>query len=380
MLRSLFLILLAPVLCPQPHADTLIVLPDGSGEFPTIQAAVDASSPGDIILLGDGVFLGAGNRAVQIPDRQLTIQSASGNPDRCIIDCETQTFGLNVRTYNADVVLRGFTITRASGGALAVYCPRDGITVEDCVFLSNSAEWGGAVGDDSDNGHFIRCRFIGNSAISGGAYVASNWQGSLIHPTFEQCEFIGNSATDHGGAVFLEVIQVRSKMARDATFRDCLFFQNSSPGTSCVTFWATSPSFSGCTFAYNEATSDIGCWTCLGTPSNPPISNCVFAFGTVGRAIDCDTQCHPTLTCCDIFGNHGGNWVGVIADQQGTAGNLCADPLFCDPFAGDLHIELGSPCAPDANPECGLIGLLGVGCGSTPIQQCSWGRAKALFR
>jgi hypothetical protein len=68
------------------------------------------------------------------------------------------------------------------------------------------------------------------------------------------------------------------------------------------------------------------------------------------------------LTCCDVYGNAGGDWVGYIADQAGINGNFSADPLFCDTANGDLHIFNASPCAP-ANNSCGvLIGALDVGC------------------
>jgi pectin methylesterase-like acyl-CoA thioesterase len=39
------------------RADVFVVSPDGSGDFPTIQAAVDAASDGDDIELTDGVSI-----------------------------------------------------------------------------------------------------------------------------------------------------------------------------------------------------------------------------------------------------------------------------------------------------------------------------------
>jgi hypothetical protein len=66
-------------------------------------------------------------------------------------------------------------------------------------------------------------------------------------------------------------------------------------------------------------------------------------------------------------------------DSSGIAGqgnitwvdpNILGDPLFCEPencasaptTNGDYHIWENSPCAPAAQPECGLIGALAVGC------------------
>lgn len=46
---------------------------------------------------------------------------------------------------------------------------------------------------------------------------------------------------------------------------------------------------------------------------------------------------------------------------------------------GCVTIDAVSPCAPDNNPACGLVGALGVGC-DTPVEWTSWGSIKAMFR
>ena len=74
-----------------------------------------------------------------------------------------------------------------------------------------------------------------------------------------------------------------------------------------------------------------------------------------------------TLTCCDIYGNAGGDWVGCIADQYGINGNISEDPLFCDLPGGDLHLNENSPCAAPQQPTCGQIGALGIGCYSLVV-------------
>jgi hypothetical protein len=66
---------------------TILVRPDYSGDFPTIQEAVDAASSGDEIVLGDGRFTNSGNWGVEVVGKALTIRSESGDPRRCVIDC-----------------------------------------------------------------------------------------------------------------------------------------------------------------------------------------------------------------------------------------------------------------------------------------------------
>jgi hypothetical protein len=92
-----------------------------------------------------------------------------------------------------------------------------------------------------------------------------------------------------------------------------------------------------------------------------------------------------SLSCCDIFGNesYGGyeeDWVGCIAGQLGIDGNVHVDPEFCDPAHGDWHLRSTSPCAPENNPSCGLIGAWPVGCGPVATVATSWGELKAVFR
>ena len=78
------------LLAAGPAAGTILVNPDGSGDYPTIQAALDviSSSLGDTILLGDGVFTGPGNSALEAGQNNLYIRSVSGDPSACLIDAQ----------------------------------------------------------------------------------------------------------------------------------------------------------------------------------------------------------------------------------------------------------------------------------------------------
>jgi len=81
----LILCLLLPV---SAAARIWLVNPDGTGDAPTIQAAVDSLSSGDEIILADGVYTGAGNRDVYNSEKLFAIKSLSGDPAACVIDCQ----------------------------------------------------------------------------------------------------------------------------------------------------------------------------------------------------------------------------------------------------------------------------------------------------
>jgi hypothetical protein len=95
------------------------------------------------------------------------------------------------------------------------------------------------------------------------------------------------------------------------------------------------------------------------------LENTIVAFGTQSDAVYCEGGGSATLSCCDLYGNAGGDWVGCIADQYGVNGNISENPLFCNLNNGPFTIAEDSPCAPFSPPndECDLIG-------AWPVEEC----------
>lgn len=89
----------------------------------------------------------------------------------------------------------------------------------------------------------------------------------------------------------------------------------------------------------------------------PQVTNTIIAFGTNGGAAGGTAA--PTFSCCDIYGNTGGDWSGPIAGQRGLRNNISYDPLFCDRFSGNYGLWNSSPCN---QVTCGVIGAWDVGC------------------
>jgi len=98
---------------------TWVVKPDGTGDFATIQEAIDFAAGGDVILLADGVFTGTGNRDIDFKGKALTLRSASGHRDFCIVDAEG-ILGVPLRCFDFqsaegnDSVVRDITIRGGS--------------------------------------------------------------------------------------------------------------------------------------------------------------------------------------------------------------------------------------------------------------------------
>ena len=108
------------------------------------------------------------------------------------------------------------------------------------------------------------------------------------------------------------------------------------------------------------------------------ISHSILSGGTNGAAV-CDGG-SIALSCCNVVGNSGGDYVGCLAGQNGVNGNFSLDPAFCDPAAGDYTLRSDSPCAPPGVTGCGLVGALPVGCGPVSVEPASWGELKAWYR
>lgn len=147
-------------------------------------------------------------------------------------------------------------------------------------------------------------------------------------------------------------------------------------GGAIATPKVSTTSIRNCTFVGNGAV-----WgSLLLGESSTILENTIIAFGSAGAAIQ--VAGNVDLSCCDIFGNPGGDWTGGIADQYGVNGNIAEDPLFCDLEVFDLSLRADSPCAPFSapDPECDLIGAWPADCGATSTNECSWGAVKGLFR
>ncbi len=226
-------------------------------------------------------------------------------------------------------------------------------------FLSNSATADGGgllIRDGVADVTLAEVRFHENTAAGdgGGVYVTETDPDVMV---VTECEFLGNTAPDgYGGGAY-----VRNS---SPVFAHSVFLENAalSGGGAMVHSYQSDALLDHCTFARNEATGE-GSGVYAHTLASARLENSIVAFGGMSASVGCDFDATITLTCSDVFGNDGGDWVDCIASQSGTAGNLEADPLFCEDDPDDpLTLCAFSPCAPENSPSCGQIGARPVGC------------------
>jgi hypothetical protein len=110
----LLLFLVLGIVSAPVHGTTYLVKPDGTGDFYTIQEAVEAASDGDVIELANGIFTGECNCDIDYQGKSITVTSQSRNPKACIIDCggdvNPHRGFIFVSGEDEDAVLEGVTI------------------------------------------------------------------------------------------------------------------------------------------------------------------------------------------------------------------------------------------------------------------------------
>lgn len=296
----------------------IVVKPDGTGDYATIQAAIDAAADGDTIALADGVFTGEGNRDIEFRGKAVVVISQSNNPDSCVIDCESA--GRGFLFYSKE--------TPAS--VLASVTIRNGF----------APSGGGAACVDSSSPSITGCVFTENSGSGAGGGLAIVDQSS---PRISHCRLTNNTTLGSGGGIWIT--------ESSPSISHCTITDNTRGGISA---YSSSPTITNCTIARNTL-EGIRC-----SGSALTLQNTIVAFTVDGDGIVCGEGCELALSCCDIFGNASGDSADCMMAQYQVRGNFSQDPLFCSLETGDYQLQPGSPCS-EENSARGQIGSIAAG-------------------
>jgi predicted outer membrane repeat protein len=243
--------------------------------------------------------------------------------------------------------------TAAEGGGGLAAAKNCQLILTGCTFSGNSAGWGGGMSCEEGTAHIQDCSFTLNWANNGGAVYCDSYSQTTIQGGY----FQENSAMDCGGGLFArgDWISLIGCVLAEDTAGMC------GGGLYCA---HTLVGFDECTL-YRES-APVGAGIYCELEASLPIDNTIISFGVGGEAMWGDTTCTVDIACSDIYGNTGGDWVGIIAEDYGVNGNISEDPLFCSAETSDFNLMDESPCAPwsPPNEECNLIGARPVGCAS----------------
>ncbi len=345
-------------------AKTYVVNPEGTGDFPTIQEAIDATVDGDVVQLEDGVYLFFPNEALLFQGKEITLASQSGNPEACVLNGD----GYNGRALafldgeGPSCIVDGLTIMgfgdpQYSTGPGVLILNDASPTIENCRILNcDSGSSGGAFAISGGEASFRDCLFAGNRAAGGGG-GGSISNGANVSIT--RCRILGNRSTEssHSGALFVG-------SGSQVTLTECTVSGNSAA-------FEDHPLSNGGIYI---APGPVGS-TVLHLVRSILWGNCgLEAYAWNGSAI--------TFECSVVDSAEVLNLNGIVTYLDG---NVFTNPQFCAPepctsaptLAGDYTLAASSPAllAP-----CGPIGALGEGCSTVSIEDWSWGRIKGVYR
>jgi hypothetical protein len=295
-------------------------------------------------------------------------------------DCIFRDLGTGLANEGAvgvgrcDVDVIGCKFLNINGGTGAAIGQSDGtLLVEDCWFENCQK---GAIGcreglDTRERRAVFRnTTFLNNSnpSSAGGAVYVQRYDSVVI----ESCWFEGNVAYNGGGAVRIAHLEAPTP----TEIRDCVFLSNETleglggglkvSGDSNV----TGNTFFNCSQGYSFGGSAAAFYGGHTEFHRNILASCPGGSAVILRTGTINSD-------CNVFWD---NPDGDVENFSMGPNDRIVDPLFCDPEAGDLEVQAGSPCLPEHSGGCGQIGAFGVGCGSVSVESVTWGRLKNLYR
>lgn len=300
----------------------------------TIQAAVDCATPGDLVLVSNGVY-SVGWRAVAVLrnriviTNEVTVQSVNGPETTSIVGQRPSGYGGQRCAYVGDgSALSGFTLrngaTLSAGNAEdesagGVWCT-PGAVVSNCIIAGNDSAYqgGGAYG-----GTLIACILTNNTTISSG--------GGAIQSTLRNCTVSKNSSGFYGGG------------ASGCTLNNCRVTGNTA-------YWGGG--VSGCDLKSCLLTGNTASYG--GGTYGSNLSGCTLIGNSAGQAGGGAEG--GSLVNCILYSNNapfGANWDAgrsnpvtlnycCTSPLPSGPGNFDSDPAFIS--TNDFHLQPSSPC------------------------------------
>ncbi len=373
-MRKLSILVLAILTVPCLAA-TINVNWDGTGDYTTIQAGIDAAVSGvDTVEVAEGTY----NENINFGGKNIILTSTDpNNPAATIIDGGSGSVVTFAGSETADCILRGFTITNghtsADGGGI---CGNGNqAVISNCEISGNQTRGEGGGLFDCD-GVIINCTISNNSAtqlpftsdvVYGGGlsqcdglisnciisfnYSYGTWSPIMMEPsgsggglawcqgTISNCTITNNEVDgsyNRGGGLY----------GCDGTIINCLISDNTVNDHSGGGLSSCNGPIINCTIVGNTANEAGGLSWCSG------ITNCIIWNNNAVTSSDQMLSCSvPAYSCIQ-------SWTG------GGIGNITDNPNFVAGPFGDYYLSqtaagqgVNSPCADTGSDTAVNLGM-----------------------
>ena len=261
----------------------------------TIQAAVDVASPGDVVIVSNGVYnTGSATPISNIACRvaitnAITVQSVNG-PDYTSI------------------------VGQGSLGASGMRC----------AYLASGAQLSGFT---LTNGY---SHLVGTDSQIGGGGVMCDFGGTVVN-----CRISYNTGMNGGGAI----------LYYGGTLRNCLINNNIGGALAGGVLMNNGGSVENCTICTNYSGSGGGGVYCIST-------------GTVQNSIIYNNDAYDSTKNWYNSGSNMTYRYTCTTPAIAGASNITADPVFTNASGGDFRLSLGSPCIDSGTNVAWMTGSL----------------------
>ncbi|MCK4654581.1 MAG: T9SS type A sorting domain-containing protein [Candidatus Cloacimonetes bacterium] len=336
-IKFVHIIIFLSILCSFLSA-TIINVP---GQYPTIQAGINASTDGDTILVQPGTYyenINYSGKNVAVGSLFLTTEDSIYIELTIINGSQSGSVVTFENGESPSALICGFIITNGSGNIMpngvysggGIFCHKDSDpTIKNNIITQNNAGDGGG----------LFCYIHSDPTIINVeiSYNTAYDDGGGIHCNFGSCPIITNSKImynmcyDKGAGICCG----HNEHLSNLTLNYVVICSNTSYEKGGAIYVANSISYlNNVTISENYSTySGIYC-----TNSIINIINGIL-WNNYPQEIYLYNGGYLNATYSDIQNS----WVGV--------GNINEDPLFVNPYNGDYHLQEDSPCIDAGDPN-----------------------------
>ena len=416
----IFLVLLA--FATPASSRTWYILPDGTGDAPTIQAGVDSAAAGDIVLVAAGTYASMTNVVIDgtptpvcvAITKNIRLVSEDGPASTTIgntavgaviyldgVDSRTEVTGFRIRSEFVpfgcvDVFNRielptlyriGIKCKNSAPRIEQNYLTDHGIAIaleaSSALIERNTITlslFGIICGSQSDatitNNIIHHCAELVRSEGNSSPHIIANemYEGcTAVSCTEGSSVEIADNTIHHIGPVAVQCGGLSQVIIRNNRFFDnkTAVYLSGTGGNTIVsgnTFYRQL--FEAIRLQGNDRAVSIvienntidmtfqASGIFCYAYSSPLIRNNIIVRSAGG--IDCLGLSFPVIECNNIF-NVPYPYPGDCSDQTGTNGNISVDPQFCGvEDSQNYHLQGDSPCAPGNHPDGADCGLIGA--------------------